>query len=39
MLKQCRFHCASCFNKLELIEVFVFKVDDQGHDEETYGSQ
>jgi len=31
MLKQCRFHCVSCLNKLDLVVVFVFKVDD--HDE------
>jgi hypothetical protein len=33
MLKQCRFHCISCLNKLDLVVVFPFKVDDPGHDE------
>ncbi len=33
VVKQCRFRCASCFNKLDLVVVFAFKVDDHGHDE------
>jgi hypothetical protein len=33
MLKQCRFHCISCLNELNLVIVFPFKVDDPGHDE------
>jgi hypothetical protein len=31
MLRQCRFHCVSCLNKLDLVVAFAFKVDD--HDE------
>jgi hypothetical protein len=33
MLRQCRFHCASCLNKFGLTFICDFKVDDQGHDE------
>jgi hypothetical protein len=33
MLKQCKFHYASCLNKLGLTLVCDFKVDDQVHDE------
>jgi hypothetical protein len=33
MLRQCRFRCVSCLNKLELVVAFAFKVDDHGHDE------
>ncbi len=34
MLKQCRLRYTSCLNKLDLAVVCVFKVDDQGYDEE-----
>jgi hypothetical protein len=34
MLKQCKFCYAMCLNKLNLVVVCAFKVDDQGYDEE-----
>lgn len=33
MLRQCRLCCAICLNKLDLVVVFAFRVDDWGHDE------
>jgi hypothetical protein len=34
MLKRCRFRYASRVNKLDLAVVCVFKIDEQGYDEE-----
>jgi hypothetical protein len=33
MLRQCKLQCTIGFNKLDLVVVFAFRVDDWGHDE------